>query len=188
MKKIVCIIGLMSVLAGVSYAADPTFRDLIIPKDGSGAKYNAIVGYDTVNRQWQFLKTKKLLDGTFVLDLGTVTVSPGSPAVIKNWVIKGTDTILINPGQTKSFVIESETQGYYLSSINISGIGGDAKVTVILPSPHYHQILRLNPSCNITFDFGEGIKIDVNKEIVIQIQSTDENIGQAVDISWQISQ
>lgn len=73
-KRILAIVLLLTITE-VSYAADPLFKDLIIPKDGSGAKYSAMVGYNTVNGAWQFLQTKKLADGTFVLDLGTVSVA-----------------------------------------------------------------------------------------------------------------
>jgi len=114
---------------------------------------------------------------------GSVTVTG---IMIKNWTIEGTNTITIAPGQTRQFVIPAKSQSYYLSSISISGIGGDAKIKVILPSPHYSQIQRINPSSpNVIFNFGEGIKIDSGESIAIEILSTDLEVGLEVDISWQ---
>lgn len=95
----------------VSASAEVSFRDLIIPKDGSGAKYNALVGYNTTEGQWQFLKTKKLLDGTFVLDLGTVTVetNPGGGMTINQVITTVWDTA--PPTKCYEFIISLPSLG-----------------------------------------------------------------------------
>lgn len=113
---------------------------------------------------------------------GSVTVIP------RSWIVYGTTTININPGETKTFTIGTQATAYYLSSVNVIGLGGDAKITLSLPSPHFSRVARMGVfSPNITFSFGEGIKIDSGKAIAIEIKSTDLEIGQVVDISWQAS-
>ncbi|MFA4854037.1 MAG: hypothetical protein WC616_01625 [Candidatus Omnitrophota bacterium] len=109
--------------------------------------------------------------------------------VILPWVVEGTATITIPAGQLATITIPSQLTDCYLSNINISGYGGDAKITVTLPSPHYNRVARINPTNpNATIDFGEGIKILSGTAIVIEIKSTDSEIGQAVDLSWQTAQ
>jgi len=191
LKKLLLSMSLL-ILATVAHAANPSFKSLIIPKDGSGAKYNALVGYNTITGGWQFINTKKLADGTFVLDLGTITIQTGADggvsANIKPWIVNGTPTITIPAGQTMTITIPTQPADYWLSAINISGYGGDAKITVSLPSPHYGRVARISPTePNVNIDFGESIKIYSGTAIAIKIKSTDFEIGQVVDISWQTS-
>lgn len=119
---------------------------------------------------------------------GTTTVLGEITIIPRDWTIKGTETISLSALQTKNFIIPAESTNYFLSAIDISGLGGDAKITIFLPTPHVKKVQRLttfNP--NIRFDFGEGIKITSGQTITIELKSITSEIGQEIDISWQRS-
>lgn len=120
--------------------------------------------------------------GTFTIT-GVVTQMP------HDWIIRATTTVIIAPTESKTITIWQQPTDYWLYSITISGMGGDVRIKVVLPTPHANQIFRINStSPNAVFCFGEGIKISAGTAISVIITSTDSEIGQEIDLSWQISQ
>jgi len=144
---------------------------------------------DPIEIKYGITKWRILPNGSGLIKIsGTSTVSGEMIIAPHIWIVNGMPTITIPAGQTMTITIPTQSADYWLSAINISGYGGDAKITVSLPSPHYGRVARISPTePNVNIDFGESIKIYSGTAIAIKIKSTDFEIGQVVDISWQTS-
>ena len=124
MKKIaVLFLVFMGLMAADRVMASPnvTFKNLVIPSDGVGSKFNSLLAYDEVSRKWHFVKTKQLASGEYTLDLGTVTIEGAKiDEVLKVLTIENTVWEATPPTKAYEFTINLTALG---SSTTLFTIG-----------------------------------------------------------------